>query len=140
MVRRSTHLVVLIIAVLGVTACGSSADDAEADSIDPSGREWVLVELDGEEVLPDVVVDMTITDDQVSGAGGCNRYMGTVDIEDSSITVASEVASTMMACPDEIMAQETAYLAALTSATGFTATEDELQLTNADDTVVARFN
>ena len=140
MARTSSRIVVLLIVVLGLAACGSSAEDEGGDNIDPSGREWVLVELDGEPALADVVVDLTVADGQVSGNAGCNRYTGTADVEESSLTVGSEIASTMMACPDEIMAQETAYLTALASVTGYTATEDELQLTTDDGTVVARFN
>ncbi|HKJ56117.1 MAG TPA: META domain-containing protein [Nitriliruptoraceae bacterium] len=139
MARTSTRIIVSLVFLFGVTAC-ASADVAGDTSIDPRDREWVLVELNGDEPLADVVVDLMITEDQLSGSGGCNRYMGGIDVDDPSLTIEPEIATTMMACPDEIMAQENAYLAALNTVTDYSASDEELQLMDADGTVVARFN
>jgi heat shock protein HslJ len=49
----------------------------------------------------------------VHGFGGCNRFVGSYSIEGGQVTI-DQLAATMMACePPEVMAGETAFLAAL---------------------------
>nr|WP_274387825.1 META domain-containing protein [Salsipaludibacter albus] len=125
---------------MALLACAGSGDDAAPTStVDPTGREWVLAELEGEPV-PDIAeITLTVEDGQLSGSAGCNRYTGTVDLADQSISMDSEVASTMMACPEDVMALEQSYLAAIASAAGWTATDDQFTLLDADGNPVAVF-
>lgn len=51
-------------------------------------------------------------DGSVSGNSGCNQYTTAATIEGSDVSF-GPVASTMMACADDVMAAESAYLAAL---------------------------
>jgi heat shock protein HslJ len=51
----------------------------------------------------------------VGGSGGCNSYTGTYGTNGRFVRI-SRVATTRMACPDEIMTQETAFLSALEGA------------------------
>lgn len=51
----------------------------------------------------------------VGGSGGCNSYTGTYGTNGRFVRI-SRVATTRMACPDEISAQETAFLSALEGA------------------------
>lgn len=134
----------LILAVM--VACGGD-DDATTDENgdtappqDPTGWTWTLVELNGQPLVENTVIDMTLTSDEASGTGGCNGYNGAITIDGSSFTVATEMARTMMACEDAIMAQEDAYLAALADVATFEIVDDDLLLMDADGTVVARFN
>ncbi len=48
-------------------------------------------------------------DGQVSGSAGCNRYNGPYKLEGDQITIGM-LATTMMMCPDDVMAQEQGYL------------------------------
>jgi heat shock protein HslJ len=48
----------------------------------------------------------------VSGSGGCNRLMGSAQIKGEAIRF-SQLASTQMACPPEVMAFEHRYGQAL---------------------------
>ncbi len=132
--------VVLALGAASLVACGGTADDqATTSSVDPSGREWVLEELGGEAVSGDTPVTLLVDEGQLSGSSGCNRYVGAVDLGDRTITFDSEIAQTRMACPDEVMALEQAYLAALATVVDWTATEDNLTLLDADGNEVAVF-
>ena len=139
MASRIARIALALAALVVLAGCGDSADSADDPGVDPSGREWVLQELGGEPVMDEPTIDLTIADDQVTGSAGCNQYVGTADFGDGTLVIEPEVAQTMMACPDDVTAQEQAYLETLMTVTGWSATEDELQLLDADDTVVARF-
>jgi heat shock protein HslJ len=49
---------------------------------------------------------------RVSGSGGCNTYDGTYGTNGSIFGI-GRLATTLLACPDDVMAQETAFLEAL---------------------------
>jgi heat shock protein HslJ len=53
---------------------------------------------------------------QVAGNSGCNSYSGPFTLDGSNLTV-GPLASTMMACADDVMAQETQFLTALQTPT-----------------------
>lgn len=140
--RRSIIVEVALAVALAVlvTACAGSDDSGgDGDVADVSGREWVLQELDGEPVPDGVTVTLLVDDGQLSGSAGCNRYVGAVDLEEPSLTFDSEIAQTMMACPDDVTAVEDAYLAALATVTDWRATDDTLTLTDADGVDVVVF-
>jgi heat shock protein HslJ len=63
----------------------------------------------------------------LSGRGGCNSYTGSYEVDRDQIDF-GPVASTMMACPPEVMEQESGYLNALSNASSFTVEEGVLIL------------
>ena len=79
-------------------------------------------------------------DGKVTGSAGCNDYTASYAVEDNAITF-GPAATTRKMCsePEGIMEQESAYLAALESATAFQIEGDELTLSNADGIRVATF-
>jgi heat shock protein HslJ len=79
-------------------------------------------------------------DDKVAGSAGCNDYTALYAVEDNAITF-GPAATTRKMCsePEGVMEQESAYLAALESATAFQIEGNELTLTNADGVRVATF-
>jgi heat shock protein HslJ len=114
--------------------CASSGGDA-----DITGRAWQLTELRGAPVIEGTIVDMSITADEVSGSSGCNRYFGTVTVEDGNITFGPEVGGSMMACEDPVMTQERVFLETLTEAETYEMAGDELSLLDGAGAVVASF-
>jgi len=55
---------------------------------------------------------------EVSGVDGCNSYFTTYEVEGDSITIAPEIATTMMACTDPALGElSQQYFAALGAAT-----------------------
>ncbi|WP_448579636.1 META domain-containing protein [Thermaurantiacus sp.] len=79
---------------------------------------------------------------RIYGSGGCNRYMGGVKATaGGSFSAGSfesgQVAMTMMACPDEMMAGEQAFMNALAEAKRWAITSSgELQLLAGDRLLV----
>ncbi|MEX1125605.1 MAG: META domain-containing protein [Acidimicrobiia bacterium] len=112
---------------LVLVACG---DPAEPASIEGA---WQLESgtLDNEPVplVDDHPITLTIEGDTVGGNASCNSYGGFYTLSDGSITI-SAMFQTEMACfPDETMASESAYLAALSRVDSVTAEDDSLTLT-----------
>ncbi len=82
----------------------------------------------------DVTLEIA-ADGAVSGSAGCNRFTGKATLGEGTIAF-GPLASTMMACvePAGAMEQETAYLAALESATTWQVDGAKLTLRNGDTT------
>jgi heat shock protein HslJ len=68
--------------------------------------------------------------DQVSGNGGCNSFSGTYTVDGDQLTF-GPLASTEMACADDVMALEQSYFAALEKVTSFRRTGTTLDLLDA---------
>lgn len=104
--------VVLAAAAVLLPACsvfaGSLPEAAEG--------EWVLTEatVDGGalQLLPDHRVTLHIAGDEVGGTAACNQYFGRIDTSGGRLSI-SELGQTEMACEPDVMAIESAYLAAL---------------------------
>ena len=79
-------------------------------------------------------------DGNVAGSGGCNSYSAAYEVDGLRISI-SQATSTMMACaePEGIMEQETAYLAALQTATRYEIEGDELVLLSGEGSKAAVF-
>ena len=101
---------------------------ARWNSISERGN-WVLIGY-GDALNPTVVepgtyatINFSATDDQVNGSGGCNNYFATYSADDDgNLTINGPMGSTMMAC-DTGMEQESMFLGALETVTGYTVTE-----------------
>lgn len=102
------------------------------------GTVWVLSTLGDAPALPGTEVTLSLEGGAMSGTDGCNRYRGNYTAEGGSFT-AGAMATTMMACPEPVMAQAAAYSAALREATGFAVDGGHLALTDATGAVRATF-
>jgi heat shock protein HslJ len=72
-------------------------------------REWLVEDVAGGGTLDRVPVTLLIKGSgQVSGSGGCNRYMGQASIDGDNITF-GKLGSTMMACDEARMNLERKY-------------------------------
>ena len=76
-------------------------------------------------IVSDHPITMTLDGSKISGVAACNQYQGRVDVSGERFELA-ELAVTEMACsPEEVMAAEAAYLAALGEVTTVAAVEGE---------------
>lgn len=119
----------LIIIILALLAAGGCAGAGGGETLE--GTTWILTSMDGQ--AP--VAGSTITagfgaDGRVSGSSGCNSYGASYEVSGSSLTI-GQATSTLMACDEALMQQESAYLAALASTTGYTISGDQLTLRDA---------
>jgi len=101
---------------------------------DIGGPEWVLTHLGWDEPAPvEPEVTLVFEDGRISGSGGCNRYFTAVEAgETPGDLTLGPIGSTMMACPDEIMALERRYLKAVESTLKFSFLAGKLALTFRD--------
>jgi putative lipoprotein len=89
------------------------ADPAQASL---SGTSWLAENIGGREVIDDAQTTITFeVEGRVAGSGGCNRYFGTVTIEEDGITFSNKLGSTMMACAPVLMDQERRFFDALSA-------------------------
>ncbi len=106
------------------------------------GTEWRMVLLGDEAVM--------VTDEKrrpslifhpepqrISGSGGCNRFTGGYEINASALTL-SEVAGTLMACPDGMDLEQAVY-EAFGKVRSWRVTGRQLELFDGDGHVLARF-
>lgn len=147
------------IAALGEVAGYSVGDDTLAltrgdgsaltfSAEQPLPLEGTAWRLDGITTGTDAVsstlagTDVTATfagDDMLSGNGGCNRYNTGYTVDGNALTVDGGIVSTKMACEQDVMDQEAAYLAALAETAAFEIEGSTLTLSDADGAFLLSF-
>ena len=90
--------------------------------------------LNGTEVTAEFTADAT-----VSGSGGCNRYSGSYTWTDDQLSF-SALASTKMACADDVMAQESAFFASMEQVASFAIEGSQLTLSDASGALLLGFD
>ncbi len=76
----------------------------------------------------------------MAGSAGCNRLMGVFTVNGEGLGFEPRVSSTMMACPDPLMAQEQAVSAALAGVSSYRFDAKLLELLNASGEPLLRFD
>ena len=110
----------------------------------PVGVEWRLTSyLNGANVMTGVIGEKPVTarfdsSEALSGSGGCNQYTATYKVTGTSISITQPI-TTLMACPEPIMQQETTYLALLTKASTYKSLGDTLTLFDASGAAILEF-
>jgi heat shock protein HslJ len=98
----------------------------------------------GREAVVTVLADTRITanfgqDGVVSGNAGCNDYSGSYQTDGNAISVGALAVSAMICAePEEIMQQETDYLAALQSAATYQIDGNRLELRTASGAIAVQ--
>jgi putative lipoprotein len=108
-----------------------------------TGVEWSLVALGTAPALtpPQGQPAHLILDPakrSLAGSTGCNRFAGSFALEEGSLHLNPET-MTMMACQDEAMRQEQAFVEALKATTGYRLADGGLELLDRDGRMLARF-
>ena len=129
----STAIMVSLVALAACASGGSSGGEI-------TGKIWVLDSLNGSPLEPGTGITAEFTTDgKVSGSAGCNRYSGQYTVSGSSIQFTAPMASTMMACPEPVMAQENAYFQALAAAKTYAVKGDQLTLSDSGGKAIASY-
>jgi heat shock protein HslJ len=141
-----TALAVLALSALALAACGSDDDSPAADDSLPAvgsaptgddlaDRAFESTEVTGHELVADTTIELAFMADSVGARAGCNSMNGGYSITDGTLEV-GQMASTMMACSDELMAQDTWLSEFLSSGPAIALDGDTLTLTGDDATLV----
>ncbi len=75
---------------------------------------WNLLQLNGQPLLPTVLLTAAFNNGQVSGNGGCNTFNASYSTTGNNVTISPPV-GTQIACEGDIMQQEQQYFQALSS-------------------------
>jgi heat shock protein HslJ len=119
---------------MSIGASGAVPPVAENPSLD--GTAWVVMELQGRMPVGKSAATLLFAQGRVSGSDGCNRYTGGYTLRGSALEV-SKLASTQMACPEEVMQRAQAFTDALTSARSVRVKGPRLELLSADGETLA---
>ena len=137
--------VMMALMVLGVAGCGSddsseasdeSATSASGSAVtadDLEGTTYVSTSVTGEDLVEGSTINLSFEGPRMQLSAGCNIISAAYDVTDGTLAWTGEPAATMMACPDDLMAQDQ-WLIELFQG-GVTATSDGSTLTLANDDV-----
>jgi putative lipoprotein len=107
------------------------------------GTRWKLIDIAGTPPVTGAAVEevnVTLNGEgkRLTGSGGCNRLTGDYTLHRNSLRF-RHIGSTMMACPDPVMKQEQAFMAALKDTTTYRITGQTLELLK-EQQVLARLD
>jgi heat shock protein HslJ len=129
----------LVTGVASLAALGSLTGAQAARGPTLAGQTWQLAKLGRTDRQHAGITARFTTGGKVSGFSGCNSYSGTYTTSGSSITVSKKLAVTQKACPKAVMAQETAYVAALIAARTYSIAKGTLTLKGKSGHTLATF-
>jgi heat shock protein HslJ len=122
--RRAPLVLLAMVAVLSLGACGDSAPDLD-------GRSYTSTEVRGHDLVAGSTVTLTFEDGRISANAGCNTMNSTATWDGGTLDVAEPMASTMMACEDDLAAQDQWLSSFLTSSPALEVEGDTLTLGDA---------
>ena len=145
MMSRTQRAQVLsaLLLVCTLVACGygdgRSADyglKSTPQLSDLEGKTWVAHEIvdPDRQLVSGSSLTMTFSADSLSANAGCNTLHGAASVQDDDL-VASQLASTMMACDEALMAQDTWLSDLLTSKPTIEHSDDDLWLSQGDTVI-----
>ncbi|MGB0101006.1 MAG: META domain-containing protein [Nocardioides sp.] len=108
LLRTTRGLVLATAAVLALGACGSGggsdADAPTADDLD--GTTYTSTGVSGHDLVEGTAVTLSFEGDRMAAAAGCNNQAAAYEVEGATLRWSGEAASTRMACPEDLTAQD----------------------------------
>ncbi len=138
-------LVATVLMGAGCSAQSTTETPAPAPAeVDLVGTSWNCYEFAVGATPQPVLSTAPITaefaaDGTLSGSAGVNTYNTSYKTEGESIEIGEQIATTMMAGPDDAMKQEADYLTTLPTAATFNIRGDELILFGPAQNMIARY-
>jgi len=137
---RSVKLVTLLWLLSASVLLAAAAAASTGASSALTAKTWQLTSLAGKKPLAATSITAEFSAaGNVAGSSGCNHYSAAYTVAGSAITISKLIAATMMACPTRVMAQEAAYLKALTSAKSYSIKGSALTLSGPGGRVLAAY-
>lgn len=109
-------------ALLSLGACGSSS------SPDLNGKSYTSTQVTGHELVAGSTVTLDFADGRVAAKAGCNTMNGAATWDTGKLVVTGPMASTMMACSEELTKQDQWLSSFLTSSPALKLDGDTLTL------------
>jgi len=132
---------ILLRGTIGLAAWGALlaplAAAAASTATDPlDGSAWVAAAIAGRQVHGSTTATLQFEKGRLSGTDGCNRYTGTYSVNGPAFEVSPQLASTRMACPEQVANEAQAYMAALSASKLYRIDGARLLLLSADGTTL----
>jgi heat shock protein HslJ len=127
--------ILAIIVSLALSACSQVKQTTNP----LTGTSWLLVDLNGQSILPDTMITLNFGAEKISGTDGCNNFSTSYKVNGEKINIGKDVTSTMMACPDPVMQQASTYIAALTQSSSYEINGEQLTLVDSGGKTLATF-
>ena len=143
--RWSAAVAVMAMVLVGAAGCGSddssgAADDSSASASgsavttdDLEGTTYVSTTVTGHDLVEGSTISLSFEGPRMQLSAGCNIISAAYDVTDGTLAWTGDPAATMMACPDDLMAQDQWLIELFQD--GVTATSDGSTLTLANDEV-----
>lgn len=116
------------------------SDSVNHDHAALTDTQWTLAEVNGkvpENETSQAYIKLSEKTQRVEGSGGCNRLMGSYQLDGRKLHF-KETATTMMACDGDVMSLERAFLAALGTTESYRIHNSTLTLLGKNGKVLAR--
>jgi heat shock protein HslJ len=134
---RTTIASVLVLGASLLAACGDDDDDAAPlSAVDLDGRTFVSTDVDGQELVEGTSISFSFEGERISVNAGCNTMNGGYTLAAGTLE-APQLAQTMMACDEALMAQDEWIAGLLAAGAEVTLAGDQLTLVGGDVTVTA---
>jgi heat shock protein HslJ len=127
--------VVLVALVALLSGCGGEDNAPNAPTMVQGS--WKLETLNGAAADAAVPTTLSMNEGKATGNAGVNTFNGGYSAPSDGVLTFSQIASTMMAGPDNAMQQEQAFLKALDDTEKFTTEDGALVLMDGSDTKLA---
>ena len=112
-------------------------------AVDPALQDtmWVLRELQGQPLVTDSYIQLNLSPEEFKGYAGCNHFGGEYEAASEGILELGQFAITVMDCqsPEGVMAQEQAFVHALSDAASYRLDGDRLEIHDAAEETILTF-
>ncbi|MFN2203109.1 MAG: META domain-containing protein [Caldilineaceae bacterium] len=141
--RLGLPLIILVMIILvgcqPVTA-PTPVPESDGASIPLVGTEWLLDQMQGQQLVHDATVTARFSDDgMLMGRAGCNDYATTYTVDGADLTIDPNFDSGMEVCGEVWMTVESVYLASLQQVASYEIQGAVLFMRNGDGTVTLVF-
>lgn len=134
---RGSMTVPVVALVMGVLLVASGTRAASNRTPELERTAWSLSALPGSSSVSDRQVTMRFENGRVHGTDGCNRYSAPYSTSADGFQLSGAVVATKIACPEPVMKQAEAFLAALAKARGARIDDGKLVLVDTDGVSLA---
>jgi heat shock protein HslJ len=130
-------LTILVVAACDSTGATEGTTPEPTSAADLAGTSWTLVSVGDAPVVEGSGAGLTFdAGGNISGSTGCNQASGAYAVDGAALTF-GPLATTRMACEDNLMAQESAVLEAFAGVSGWEIDgEGRLHLTGGTELVL----
>ncbi|WP_040779993.1 META domain-containing protein [Nocardia pneumoniae] len=90
----------VLIAPCAIAACSSNRPEQTSDGPSPVGRTFLSTGVEGTPIPGGGPLTVSFPDGRITADAGCNKFTGTVTLDDHVVRV-SGLSTTLMACPDD---------------------------------------